>query len=194
MQRLAKLGAAALIITVAITGCIDERQGDIGNRNIRQQQLKKDANGNWVIDKRFAVDQMNEMNRAGGNRLNSNNLIGAHQNYRMEMNSDVSEAVAAIPGVRAAYVLLADRNSYCAITMENSENSEPPSDVKRQAARIIKELHPQQDRVYVSSDPVFVDRMSMYMHEAQLKRPVQPYIAEFNAMVDRIFPVEAGIQ
>lgn len=194
MQRIAKLGAAAFIIAVAITGCIDERQGDIGNRNIRQQQHKKDANGNWVIDKRFAVDQMNEMNRAGGNRLNSNNLIGAHQNYRMEMNSDVSEAVASIPGVRAAYVLLADRNSYCAITMEDRESVEPPADVKRQAARIIKELHPQQDLVYVSSDPVFVDRMSMYMHEAQLKRPVQPYIAEFNAMVDRIFPVEAGIQ
>ncbi|GBF77504.1 hypothetical protein PA598K_06058 [Paenibacillus sp. 598K] len=194
MQRIAKLGAAALIIAVAIVGCVDERQGDIGNRNIRQQQYKKDANGNWIIDKRFAVDQMNEMNRAGSNRLNSNNLIGAHQNYRMEMNSDVSEAVASIPGVRAAYVLLADHNSYCAITMEDRENVEPPTDVKRQAARIIKELHPQQDRVYVSSDPVFVDRMSMYMNEAQLKRPVQPYIAEFNAMVDRIFPVEAGIQ
>ena len=194
MQRAAKLGAAALVITAMLSGCIDERQGDIGNRNIRQQQHKKDANGNWVIDKRFAVDQMNEMNRAGSNRLNSNNLVGAHKNYRMEMNSDVSEAVAALPEIRAAYVLLADQNIYVAITLEDPTIQEPSDTIKHKVARIVKELHPNQELVYVSSDPVFVERMTMYMHEAQLKHPVQPYIAEFNAMVDRVFALDEGIE
>ncbi|MFS0723236.1 YhcN/YlaJ family sporulation lipoprotein [Paenibacillus sp. 1P07SE] len=193
MQRAAKLGAAVLIIAGMLAGCIDERQGDIGNRNIRQQQYKKDANGNWVIDKRFAVDQMNDMNRANGGRLNNNNLIGAHKNYRMEMNSDVSREVASIQGLRMAYVLLADENVYVAVAT-NEPGAEPDQSAKQEVARKVKELHPSRDLVYVSADPVFVDRMAMYMHEAQLGRSVQPYIAEFNAMVDRIFPIEAGIR
>lgn len=62
--------------------------------------------------------------------------------------------------------------------------------VKEQIASKVKQLNPSIEHVYVSANPDFVGRMNAYMNDVKLGHPIQGYIAEFNAMVERIFPAQ----
>ena len=112
--------AAAALAGGLLNGCtIDRHQGDVGNKNIRPNVVvREDANGNRILTKRFANDQDNEMNRINGRRLNSNNLVGVHKNYRLEMSPDIAERISQLSGVGTAFVMLTDRNAYVAVTRE----------------------------------------------------------------------------
>ncbi|XEC93396.1 YhcN/YlaJ family sporulation lipoprotein [Paenibacillus tarimensis] len=213
MQRKWIALTAVIVSCACLIGCTD-RAGDLGNRNIRPNAVRQDANGNRVIDKRFANDQMNEMNRVNGRRLNSNNLVGRHQNYRIEMSQEMAEKIAAMDEVDAAYVMLGDRNAYIAVTLEDNaanrtgrgmragmrtndragtNNEVRVTDaLKDRIANQVKSMKPSVENVFVSANPDFFGRMTNYWDDVRAGRPVQGLIAEFNAMVDRIFPEEAG--
>lgn len=216
--------SAGMLLSVMLTGCM-EKQGDLGNKNIRSNNIRKDANGNLILDKRFANDQMNEMNRVNGRRLNSNNVIGSHKNYRMEMSGEMAEAITKFDAVKSCYVMLTDHNAYVAVSLAENE---PNGDMKKmsrtnsgylgkegaqmsrrmssmstgqnkltdqlkdQIAKKIKHLRPSVEQVYVSANPDFVGRMNAYMNDVRLGHSIQGYIAEFNAMVERIFPAKSG--
>ncbi|BBH18708.1 hypothetical protein Back11_00530 [Paenibacillus baekrokdamisoli] len=312
MQRKWVLLAAGAMITTMLTGCMD-RQGEVGNRNIRGNSVRYDGNGNAILNKRFANDQMNEMNRMNGMRLNSNNLVGLHKNYRLEMSKDASVRLESLKEIGKAYVMLTDNNAYVAVTLNkgtlgsksiHSESRTPnrpisrtnqaymrpdmkdgnriydldnksypkplnydlqshdkhdpmkgmhklqsmngytnnndgmngldgnnnrygsaitkhspaseydlngvrsssnqhaiqsleahtgdviPTVLKEKIVMEIKKLVPQIDHVYVSANSDFVSRMASYMEDVKLGHPIQGFITEFNAMVERIFPVK----
>ncbi len=118
-KRIIALSAGVLLSTM-LAGCM-EKQGDLGNKNIRSNSIRYDANGNLLKDKRFADDQMNEMNRVNGRRLNSNNIIGSHKNYRMEMSGKIAESITKMDAVKLSYVLLTDHNAYVAVSLDEEE-------------------------------------------------------------------------
>jgi YhcN/YlaJ family sporulation lipoprotein len=222
---IAVLAAGALMFA----GCA-ETQGDVGNRNIKEKRILKDGNGNLVIDRRFANDQLNEQNRVYGRRLNSNNLIGNHQNYRMEASQDIAERIRKAEGLSDVYVILTDRNAYVAVNKRidagdrlqrgaagadglpssrtgsraglNSKSAggttggkdKSGGTLEERIARHVKEMAPMIERVYVSEEPDFVSRMSEYIQTARRGEPIQGFIAQFNAMVERLFPAESGIR
>lgn len=215
---------ASVLLSTILAGCM-EKQGDLGNKNIRQNNEIYDANGNLLRDKRFADDQMNEMNRINGRRLNSNNIIGSHKNYRMEMNEKLAKHITNMDAVKLSYVLLTDHNAYVAVSLDEEE---PAGDskmmsrtnsgymgqegnnmsrrmsslstgqhmlteqIKDDIANEIRRLIPSIEQVYVSANPDFVGRMNGYMNDVLLGHPIQGYIAEFNAMAERIFPAKSG--
>lgn len=116
---------ASVVLGAMLGGCSMENQGDLGNKNIRTNQARYDANGNRLLDKRFADDQKNEMNRVNGRRLNSNNLVGSHKNYRLEMKPEFGDKlVEEIEGIKHAVVMLADSNAYVAVSLDDSANEE----------------------------------------------------------------------
>ncbi|MCU6710419.1 YhcN/YlaJ family sporulation lipoprotein [Paenibacillus sp. J5C_2022] len=194
--------------------------GDLGRKNIRTNQLKFDANGNIIRDKRFANDGMNEMNRINGRMQMNNNLVGSHKNYRLEMSQSIGDKIRGIVEVKSAYVMLADNNAYVALSLADrsgelkglsrSEMGKMDRDRIVESRRIsslstaeemltpelmykvksvVKENRPAVEHVYVSANPEFVGRMTAYFNDVQLGQPVQKYIAEFNAMAERVFPV-----
>ncbi|MDQ8735749.1 YhcN/YlaJ family sporulation lipoprotein [Paenibacillus sp. LHD-38] len=112
--------SAGVLLSTMLAGC-SENQGDLGNKNIRSNSIRYDANGNLLKDKRFADDQMNEMNRVNGRRLNSNNVIGSHKNYRMEMSEKIAEQITEMDAVKLSYVLLTDHNAYVAVSLDENE-------------------------------------------------------------------------
>ncbi|MGM0882631.1 MAG: YhcN/YlaJ family sporulation lipoprotein [Bacillota bacterium] len=216
--------SAGMLLSVMLAGCM-EKQGDLGNKNIRANIIRKDANGNLLLDKRFANDQMNEMNRVNGRRLNSNNVIGSHKNYRMEMSENMAAAITKFDSVKSSYVMLTDHNAYVAVSLAENElkgdmktmsrtnsgylgkegaqmsrrmssmstgQNRLTDQLKDQIAKKIKHLRPSVEHVYVSANPDFVGRMNAYMNDVRLGHPIQSYMAEFNAMVERIFPAKAG--
>ncbi|REE86165.1 YhcN/YlaJ family sporulation lipoprotein [Paenibacillus taihuensis] len=282
MQRKFAMLAAGALLTTMLAGC-GEKQGDLGNRNIRGNSVAYDMNGNRIIHSRFANDQMNEMNRVDGHRLNSNNIIGLHKNYRLEMSDSIATRLQAMPEVNKAYVMMTDDNAYVAVSLKdnrdvtakgthpramsfsaaptplsrtqqayqrpylsirsmgtsgmkmtatsgtsmsktkgtrassistpnmltghknyraqsampfsttrmltnNNTSTTATGDLKTRIANEVKAMAPQIKNVYVSANPDFVDRMTGYANDVKLGHPIQGFIAEFNAMVDRIFP------
>ncbi|SFE48268.1 sporulation lipoprotein, YhcN/YlaJ family [Paenibacillus catalpae] len=256
---------ASVALATTLAGCA-ANQGDIGNKNIRPNSVRYDANGNMIRnmaapgalnDKRFANDQMNEMNRVNGRRLNSNNIVGSHKNYKMEMSDEIAKRLVAMNTVKTANVMLTDNNAYVAVSFEDHTRglsaksysrtnlSSPITDanrhmngtygsngkygmngmngtygmngtmgghdnngirglsttdtgesrltdqIKSDIAAEVKRLHPTVQNVYVSANPDFVNRMNSYMGDVRLGHPIQGFVSEFNAMVERIFPANA---
>jgi YhcN/YlaJ family sporulation lipoprotein len=222
-KRIIALSAGVLLSTM-LAGCM-ENQGDVGNKNIRSNSIRYDANGNILKDKRFADDQMNEKNRVNGRRLNSNNIIGSHKNYHMEMSEKIAESITRMGTVKSSYVMLTDHNAYVAVSLVEEKPSGNPkmmsrtnsgymgkegvrmsrqmstlstghhmltAQIKDEIAGEVKRLRPSVEHVYVSANPDFVGRMNAYMNDVKLGHPIQGFIAEFNAMAERVFPAKSG--
>ncbi|MBD3919827.1 YhcN/YlaJ family sporulation lipoprotein [Paenibacillus sp. PR3] len=302
MQQKFKMIAASVALGTMLAGCA-ANQGDLGNRHpVEQQSVRYDMMGNQIVSKRFANDQMNEMNRIHGLRQNSNNIVGIHDNYRLEMSQNIADSLASKNLVKSAKVMLTNHNAYVAVTLHdgvspggsntmqrsslgmtsNGYGSKPlpstPSpgasfngtmmnntdvdrtgqlgyrvmglsnkkhaykgasgmnsvpnatgigvtgaprygtystnnnngslyhvrsggeaanadmqlteQVKSSIAAEVKRMAPGIDHVYISANPDFVDRMNGYWDDVKAGHPIQGFIAEFNAMVDRIFPVK----
>lgn len=216
--------SAGVLLSTMLAGCM-ENHGELGNKDIRSNSIRYDANGNLLKNKRFADDQMNEMNRVNGRRLNSNNVIGSHKNYRMEMSEKLAKEITNLGVVKASYVMLTEHNAYVAVSLDegapnveskmlsrtnNGYMGKEGADISRrmsslstghaqltdaikgQIANKIKELNPSIEHVYVSANPDFVGRMTAYMNDVKLGHPIQGFIAEFNAMAERVFPKKSG--
>ncbi|RXZ81198.1 YhcN/YlaJ family sporulation lipoprotein [Paenibacillaceae bacterium] len=195
---------AVLAIAAMAVGCTD-RQGDVGNRNIKPNSLEKDR----LTDKRFADDSKNNMNRVNGRRMNTNNVIGNHQNYRIELSEKVAHDIVGMKEVESAYVMLGDKNAYVAVSLNGTTMNKLNTDMKRgttsntdrtmevtdelkeRVAKEVKRSKPSIQTVYVSANPDFIGRMDNYMQQVRMGKPIQGFITEFNAMVDRIFPINA---
>lgn len=205
MKKGVAMLAAGLALTAVLAGCANN-QGDLGNKSYQQNSVRQDANGNRIMNKRFANDTRNEKNRVGERRLNSNNIVGAHQNYKIDMSDTAAERVAALKEVQSAYVMLGDKNAYVAINLHDhvqhgttagqgqvgtyatTEAMEVPSELKQKVAAEVKKVKADVEHVYVSANPDFVGRMTGYMNDVRAGHPIQGLIVEFNAMVERIFP------
>ncbi|MGO4547080.1 YhcN/YlaJ family sporulation lipoprotein [Paenibacillus sp. 2TAB23] len=216
--------SAGVLLSTMLAGCM-ENHGELGNKDIRSNSIRYDANGNLLKNKRFADDQMNEMNRVNGRRLNSNNVIGSHKNYRMEMSEKLAKEITDLGVVKASYVMLTEHNAYVAVSLDEGEpnmesqmlsrtnngyrgkegaeisrrmsslstgHAQLTDAMKDQIANKIQELNPSIEHVYVSANPDFVGRMTAYMNDVKLGHPIQGFIAEFNAMAERVFPKKSG--
>ncbi|MFD1953715.1 YhcN/YlaJ family sporulation lipoprotein [Paenibacillus thailandensis] len=275
-----------IILGVMLAGCA-ANQGHLGNRDlgdVRPFTVREDANGNPIMSKRFADDQMNEMNRVNGRRLNGNNIVGTHENYSFQMNDAIGKTIEDKFGYDAAYVVLTDRNAYVGVSSgngsytaksaaqgrtnasytrpeaadgtglipgagngtsgagtgtngagsrfnfrtdgmydarnngiydprPNADGGRPNTEANRslQAAgdgadeqltekrkaeieQVVKSMKPSVAHVYVSGKADFVNRLASYAADVRAGQPIQGYIAEFNAMAERIFPYQADGQ
>lgn len=266
--------AAIILMGVLLAGC-GANHGELGNRSLYEAQpynVMKDANGNQIMNKRFAVDQMNEMNRKDGRRLNSNNIVGKHDNYRMEMNETIGQALVDKFGFSAAHVVLTDQNAYVAVAADgesgrytsksralgrtqasymnpliagggaggskgterqdsrfnlrtdgmydarnngiydprpNADGGRPNGNgggmytatgmednltdkQKADIAAEVKRMKPSVAHVYISAKSDFVERLAAYAADERSGQAIQGYVAEFNALAERIFPYESG--
>ncbi len=203
MKRSFTALTASIALAAMLTGCASN-QGEVGNKSYQQNSVLRDANGNRIMNKRFANDQGNEMNRVNGRRLNSNNVLGAHQNYKIDMSESAANHVVSLKEVHSAYVMLGDKNAYVAVNLHDSRmpgtmrTHSAGTDValtdhlKEKIAAEVKKVKPDTRHVYVSTNPDFVGRMTSYMEDARAGHPIQGLIAEFNAMVERVFPERAA--
>ncbi|MBW5447405.1 hypothetical protein GE107_15210 [Cohnella sp. CFH 77786] len=197
-----------LSAALAVAGCVNDKTGDVGQKNLRPNHTNDYVNhrlsingthsyGSRTYPTRFASDQANEQNRRmGGNRLN-NNIVGVHDNYHLRTNDRIARELAAMPEVDAAYVLLTDHNAYVGITEKRAGGIAPQSAdaggrLKDKIADRVKAMAPAVQNVYVTANPEFVGRVRYYNQAAGAGHPVQEYLTEFNALVTRIFPATAA--
>ena len=70
--------------------------------------------------------------------------------------------------------------------------SDVPADLKEKIGNTVKKEAPNCNNVYVSANPDFVDRMNYYNNYAANGQPLTGFANEFQEMIYRIFPTNAG--
>ncbi|QAY66600.1 YhcN/YlaJ family sporulation lipoprotein [Paenibacillus protaetiae] len=256
MKKTIAFFSAFLLLGGMLSGCASN-QGHLGNReleDVRPNSVRYDANGNTIWAKRFANDQLNEQNRVGGRRLNNNNIVGKHDNYRIEMNDVMAKAIENKFGFSMVNVLLTDNHAYVAVSPKGAYKSQSAPAGRTKASYMnpdrmlslpgaqdssnyrlrtngmydarnngiydprpasspdaagqtaigeqglteqqksgiaaeVKRMKPSVNQVYISSKADFVHRLAAYAEDQRSGQSIQGYIAEFNAMAERVFPV-----
>ncbi|MFD0712402.1 YhcN/YlaJ family sporulation lipoprotein [Paenibacillus sp. GCM10027626] len=122
-RQWAVLAAGAMLGSTLLTAGCMERQGDIGNINLRKQSVSY------------------EKHRLENGRLNSNNLMGLHRNHRMEMSQEISDKITSMKEVDGAFVMLTDQNAYVAVTTKSERGTKAQS---RPLSRTKSSLLPQE--------------------------------------------------
>lgn len=77
-------------------------------------------------------------------------------------------------------------------TTQNMNNTDVDSAMKERIAKVVKEMAPQVENVYVSSNPDLVSRLNNYMTHVSNGHPIAGFAQEFSTLVQRIFPTNAG--
>jgi len=188
---------------IALSGCMN-KTGDLGNKNIRNNAVRdNNAARGYAVDefgmrpqaKRFANDAANEQNRINGHQRMNNNVVGMHGNTRMEASDRIANKISAMPGIDSAYVMMTDRNAYVAVKEDDRANTGHMAlndVVKDKIADQVKSLSPSVENVYVSANPDFIGRMEGYANDVRAGHPIQGFLTEFNALVERVFPERSG--
>ncbi|HEY0828137.1 MAG TPA: YhcN/YlaJ family sporulation lipoprotein [Bacilli bacterium] len=166
---------------------------------------------------------MNRLNFNRWDNRRGNNVTSEHNNTRMEMSEMTANKIAAMKGIRSATVVLTENNAYVAVVLEdqrmnnlgdrarnnhmkgapNMDNtmmqnnrmmgSQVTNRMKQRIGKQVSRMNPNVNNVYVSANPDFVSRMRGFAQTAQQGRPIRGLIIEFNDMVNRIFPTNAGM-
>lgn len=198
MRKSLIAGTLLLSSALALTGCMG-RTGDVGNKNIRPNAVRTENSGilgNGLTNMRFANDQANDMNRVHGERRENNNIVGTHGNTHIQLSKQVADNVAGLPGVGKTVVMMTDRNAYVSVSRErhgpHAAGTELTESLKKQVADRVHSMSPSTERVYVSGDPEFAARMKYIEEETRKGHPVQGFVTEFNALVERVFPASAS--
>jgi YhcN/YlaJ family sporulation lipoprotein len=114
--------------------------------------------------------------------------------------------------VKSANVLLTANNAFIAVvlppgtTTSSDMNAKNPTDrihqaaagadlslqLKQLIAEKVKAVNPNIRNVYISANPDFVQRINGFSQDVKNGRPVSGFMNEFNTIVQRIFPSNAG--
>lgn len=174
----------ALMASLMMTaGCMG-RTGDLGNKNIRPNATNYDTDHS-------------DSDHLGMNSTQTGRT-GLHNNAKMEISEAVSKRLADLPEIESAYVMLTDRNAYVAVNQQQNASGktstapELTNALKDKIANHVKAISPSTANVYVSANPDFIGRMRGYAEDVRNGHPIAGLVTEFNALVQRIFPTEAG--
>lgn len=110
LSKLWKSGAVALVLALTFSACAVNDNGDNGDGNGNDLGTRGTDGQNG---RRVGIN-----NRDWDNGRN-NNFTSAHNNTRMQMDDRIADAVADMPDVDSASVLLTERNAYVAVKLDN---------------------------------------------------------------------------
>ncbi|WP_134704642.1 YhcN/YlaJ family sporulation lipoprotein [Ammoniphilus sp. YIM 78166] len=110
------------------------------------------------------------------------------QTNQMTVASAAANQITNMAEVRAANVIVTNRNAYVAASLMNNAEGALTREIESRIANQVKMTDPTIQNVYVSTNPDFVNRMRGYSTHLQQGRPVAGIFTEFNEMIRRIFP------
>ena len=134
-----------------------------------------------------ADNGINTKNNTNTNQLrNVGNRTFNDQDFNL--SEDIANRVAGLKEVKSANVLLTGRTAYVAAVMNNDEGDRISTRVENKIADTVRSVDHSIDRVYVSTNPDFVDRVNRYADDVGNGRPVRGFGQEFGELVNRVFP------
>jgi YhcN/YlaJ family sporulation lipoprotein len=135
--------------------------------------------------------------RAGNARNNNGPLnVGYDPNgnnndnnqTRLEVADKVADRIAKLDEVETANVIVANRNAYVAVVLQNGANGEVTDRLEKKIADQVRATDRDIRDVFVSSNPDFVNRMEDYGSRINEGDPVTGLFEEFTETVRRVFP------
>jgi YhcN/YlaJ family sporulation lipoprotein len=191
-------------IVLAVTACGYNQTKQEGPK-VQQYGMNRTGDGVGLNHMGFGKDsQRDRINKAPSK---VDNGISMHSNQRMEMSHRLANNIAELKDVKSANVLLTDDSAYVAVVLHGRQTaalrnlgtqSDPATSgaisdyIQNQISDECKIMYPRLRNVYISANPDFVERMSEMAKEGAEGKAIQGYMAEFNAMVQRIFPASSG--
>lgn len=170
-----------LLILGVSSGCTDS-EPDASDGSIRSNALATPNTG--ILD---GVSQVSVWN--------NRHVTGLHDNTFFQLNDEMTDVVIHMPGVQSAYVMTTDRNAYVAVNRGTADvltNGPQLPDVFRlNVSNAIRSRSPSMRNVFVSEDPLLWSRMQTYTQAVREGYPLQRFVAEFNALVQQVFPAES---
>ncbi|WP_285768291.1 YhcN/YlaJ family sporulation lipoprotein [Peribacillus sp. SI8-4] len=149
------------------------------------------SNGKEGASENLGLNRTNEnpMN-VSNTRQNVNNMQNDVNDVTdMRVSDDISNRVEALKEVKSARVIVTDHHAYVgAVLTDNSGAKDVSNDLKNKVADAVRGADSSVDKVYVSTNPDFVQRMDGYANDIQNGKPVAGFADEFRELVTRIFP------
>jgi len=186
------LGAVLIAAAVLSAGCLDNRTGDVGNKNIRPfyDDNMNEKNDSALNDTNFGGESAYrtrfQRNTAQGPEVRGQNGAGS-----FAIREEIAQAIAAFPEVRDAYVAVRGRDAYVAVTDERHVLSPYGAGVnnrlKDKIAKTVKSMAPNVRNVYVSAHPEAIERLQWYTLAARAGQPTDDFLPEFSSITVKRF-------
>lgn len=211
-----KIGLATSIAVVMLgASACSPYQGDLGNKNIRSNQVKPNTADNLLNGRSTynGVNRFTHTARPDGNvnPYAANPSANPNRETKMELSDKIADQITAMKEVQSSYVMLTNNNAYVAVVLHRTTPSASPKSVngrtksapgmmsadvsnaiKSRIAQKVQSIDPRIQNIYVSANPDFVGRMTNYATEVNQGRPLAGFAQEFNAIVQRLFPTNAA--
>lgn len=169
MKKFILISVTGLMVMVSAAGCGTSNTTEEGQQ-LNNQNLEK-------------VNYNN--NQANRDYVNDGMMDGAYSLAKRE-----AKAVADLNEVKSAYVMTTNQHAYVAANLEDRMNGKVTKSLEKKISDQVKRQNGSIRKVYVSTNPDFVDRMRDYADKAENGKPIAGFGEEMAEMVKRIFPSE----
>lgn len=161
------------------------RNGTMGTRdNVRNWGADDNRNNLGVNDDRGNIRNRDNIRDDVGARTRDN----ARTNDNMRLADDIADKITNMKGIDNATVMVTNRTAYVAVDLPDKQEGRLTNDLKSRISDEVKRTDNKIDKVYVSGDPDFFNRMGGYAEDIRNGRPISGLFDEITETVRRIFP------
>lgn len=171
MKNLLFIGAALVFI---LSGCGAKDQANEHRTNLGLNRPSEDYSKTMNVR-----DVRNSTEHVGESHYRKNDL---------HFSENLANRVAGLKEVRSATVFVNNHYAYVAAMLNNDEDDHMTTALEEKIADTVRGADPTVKKVYVSTNPDFIERMDDYAHDVRNGKPISGFGEEFNEMVQRIFP------
>ncbi|MFD6438373.1 YhcN/YlaJ family sporulation lipoprotein [Peribacillus sp. NPDC060186] len=167
---------SSAMMALLITGCAgNDKEGASENLGLnRNNQDNYDTPMNVSDTRQNINDQNDNLNDNGTNDL--------------RVSEDISSRVEALKEVKNSWVIVTDHQAYVGAVLNDGEDKDLTNELKDKIADAVRGADSSVEKVYVSTNPDFVQRMNDYVKDINNGKPVKGLVDEFQELVTRIFP------
>ncbi|NGP46356.1 YhcN/YlaJ family sporulation lipoprotein [Bacillaceae bacterium SIJ1] len=175
--------AAAALLTGCANGTTDNGEQSMQrNSDAELRQVRYDNN-------RYNMRYDNTMDgQQGVRRMADSNQQMNMENQPMQIADKAAERVTDLEEVEDATVIMTNRNAYVGVELQDGNEDAVSSETKKKVADKVREADDSIERVYVSANADFLDRIEGYADDVENGEPVEGFFEEFNKMIQRVFP------
>lgn len=165
--------------TLSLFGCSTADQGKDG-------VIDDDTVRNVTYENGNNKTKMNDVNDTQDVQRNEKEQY--NQSGGMRVADVAADRIVALKNVKDANVIVTDHTAYVAAVLDDNKESNLTKDMEHKIAHEVRKADGSVHRVFVSTNPDFVNRMNGYVDKLQTGKPVSGLFNEFSEVVRRVFP------
>lgn len=150
------------------------------NKNYNRNGVRN-FNNNNNTNNYNGVNNANLSDTRDNNKINDNN-----GRSRIQIADQVADKIAGMKEVDTANVIVTDNNAFVAAKL--ASGTKLTNKLESKISKKVKSVDGDIDRVYISANPNFYNRMRGYADDIRAGKPVSGFYNEFSQAIRRVFP------